>query len=69
MKTPFIDFTLYSNVLQSARTHEDGTTDVDAKRKITLTYSRTTTIPPEFVGHTVGVHNGKKFNNLHILKI
>ena len=29
--------------------------------KVLKTWSRRTTIPPEFVGHTVAVHNGKKF--------
>jgi len=30
-------------------------------RKIIKTWSRRSTITPDFVGHTVGVHNGKKF--------
>ena len=30
-------------------------------RKIVKTWSRRSTITPDFVGHTVGVHNGKKF--------
>jgi len=30
-------------------------------RKIIRTWSRRSTITPDFVGHTVAVHNGKKF--------
>jgi small subunit ribosomal protein S19 len=31
------------------------------ERKLVRTWSRRSTISPEFVGHTVAVHNGKKF--------
>ena len=30
-------------------------------KKVVKTWARRSTIPPEFVGHTVAVHNGKKF--------
>ena len=30
-------------------------------KKVIKTWARNCTIPPEFVGHTVAVHNGKKF--------
>ncbi len=30
-------------------------------RKILRTWSRRSTVVPEFVGHTLAVHNGKKF--------
>ncbi|NIQ03753.1 MAG: 30S ribosomal protein S19, partial [Nitrospinaceae bacterium] len=30
-------------------------------RKILKTWSRRSTVVPEFVGHTLAVHNGKKF--------
>ena len=29
-------------------------------------WSRRTTIPPEFVGHTLAVHNGKKFIPVYV---
>lgn len=32
------------------------------------TWSRTSQIPPEFVGHTFGVHNGKLFINVFVLE-
>lgn len=31
------------------------------KKKVIKTWSRASTITPEFVGHTVAVHNGKNF--------
>ena len=30
-------------------------------KKVIKTWARNSTIPPEFVGHTIAVHNGKKF--------
>lgn len=30
------------------------------------TYSRSSQIPPEFVGHNFMVHNGKKFINVYV---
>ena len=31
------------------------------EKKVVRTWSRRSTILPEFVGHTIAVHNGKKF--------
>ena len=31
------------------------------QKKVIKTWSRRSTIPPEFVGHTLAVHNGNKF--------
>jgi len=31
------------------------------ERKVIKTWARGSTISPEFVGHTLGVHNGKQF--------
>jgi len=36
------------------------------ERKVIKTYSRSTTIIPEFVGHTIAVHNGKTFIPVYI---
>ena len=51
-KGPFIDQKLYSkiDVLNSAN-----------QKKVIKTWARRSTIPPEFIGHTVAVHNGNKF--------
>ncbi|QZX49191.1 30S ribosomal protein S19 [Mycoplasma sp. E35C] len=36
------------------------------KKKIIKTWSRRSTIFPDFVGHTFAVHNGKKFINVYV---
>ena len=42
--------------------------DMNAKneKKVVRTWSRRSTILPEFIGHTLGVHNGKKFIPVYI---
>lgn len=35
-------------------------------RKVIKTWSRRSTILPEFVGHTIAVHNGRKFIPVYI---
>jgi len=51
-KGPYIDETLLARIEELNRTRQ---------KKVLKTWSRRTTIPPEFVGHTVAVHNGKKY--------
>jgi small subunit ribosomal protein S19 len=36
------------------------------ERKVIKTWSRASTISPEFVGHTLAVHNGNKFIPVYI---
>ena len=36
------------------------------EKKVIKTWSRASTISPEFVGHTVAVHNGNKFIPIYI---
>jgi small subunit ribosomal protein S19 len=36
------------------------------EKKITKTWSRRSTITPDFVGHTLAVHNGRKFIPVYI---
>jgi small subunit ribosomal protein S19 len=36
------------------------------KKVVVKTWSRRSTIPPEFVGHTIAVHNGIKFIPVYI---
>jgi small subunit ribosomal protein S19 len=39
----------------------------DAKKKqVIKTWSRSSTITPEFVGHTIAVHNGKNFIPVYV---
>ena len=59
-KGPFIDDSLVKKVEEMNR---------QGDRKIIKTWSRRSTISPDFVGHTVGVHNGKKFIPVLLLKI
>ena len=35
-------------------------------RKVVRTWSRRSTIVPEFIGHTIAVHNGKKFIPVYV---
>ena len=51
-KGPFIDPKLLAKIeaLNKANT-----------KKVIKSWARRSTIPPEFVGHTIAVHNGKKF--------
>lgn len=37
-----------------------------AQKKVVKTWSRSSTISPDFVGHTVAVHNGNKFIPVYI---
>ncbi|MBH16544.1 MAG: 30S ribosomal protein S19 [Gemmatimonadetes bacterium] len=51
-KGPYIDQGLLRKI--------EGMSDSRSKRVI-QTWARDCTIPPEFVGHTLAVHNGNKF--------
>ncbi|MDP7552123.1 MAG: 30S ribosomal protein S19 [Nitrospinaceae bacterium] len=51
-KGPFIDDSLLNKIEEMNRRQD---------RKIVKTWSRRSTISPDFVGHTIAVHNGKKF--------
>ena len=56
-KGPFIDDSLLNKVEEMNRRQD---------RKIVKTWSRRSTISPDFVGHTIAVHNGKKFSAVFI---
>jgi small subunit ribosomal protein S19 len=56
-KGPYIDETLENRVLQM---NEKG------EKKVLKTWSRRSMISPDFVGHTLAVHNGKKFLPVYI---
>jgi len=56
-KGPFVDDHLMKKVIEANRT--------DNKRPI-KTWSRRSTIFPEFVGHNFMVHNGKKFVPVYV---
>ncbi len=56
-KGPFVDTHLAVKV--------QGMNDRNEK-KVIRTWSRRSTILPEFVGHTIAVHNGKKFIPVYV---
>lgn len=56
-KGPFVDDSLLAKV---KKVKEGG------KRDVIKTWSRRSMITPEFVGLTIAVHNGKKFNSVFI---
>jgi small subunit ribosomal protein S19 len=51
-KGPFVDTHLLEKVESMNRANE---------KKVVKTWSRRSTVIPEMVGHTLAVHNGKKF--------
>ena len=56
-KGPYIDFNLERKVLQM---NESG------KKTSIKTWARASMISPDFVGHTVLVHNGNKFIPVYV---
>ncbi len=56
-KGPFIDQKLFDKV---QKLNESG------QKKVIRTWARRSTIPPEFVGHTIAVHNGIKFIPVYV---
>ena len=52
-KGPFVDESLLKKI--------DSIESAKDKKKVIKTYSRRSTVIPEMVGLTIGVHNGKKF--------
>jgi len=56
-KGPFVDLQLLRTVEILNRRFE---------KKVIKTWSRRSTIVPEMVGHTIAVHNGKKFIPVYI---
>ena len=51
-KGPFVDDHLAKKIEELNRTGE---------KKVIRTWSRRSVITPDFIGHTVAVHNGRKF--------
>ena len=56
-KGPFIAYKLERRILQM---NESG------KKQVLKTWSRASMISPDFVGHTIAVHNGNKFIPVYI---
>jgi small subunit ribosomal protein S19 len=56
-KGPFVDDHLIKKIV---RMNEGG------EKRVIKTWSRRSTITPEFVGHTLAVHNGNKFIPVYV---
>ncbi len=56
-KGPFVDGHLMNKV---KKVNESG------KKEVIKTWSRRSTIYPEFIGHTFAVHNGKEFIPVYV---
>jgi small subunit ribosomal protein S19 len=56
-KGPFVDIPLLEKVEAMNRNNE---------RRVVKTWSRRSTVVPEMIGHTLAVHNGKKFVPIYI---
>jgi len=56
-KGPYIDLKLLAKIKTMNRTGE---------KRVIRTWSRRSTITPELVGHTLAIHNGKKFFPVYI---
>jgi small subunit ribosomal protein S19 len=56
-KGPFVDIPLLEKIEAMNRNNE---------RRVVKTWSRRSTVVPEMIGHTLAVHNGKKFVPIYI---
>ncbi|GJQ62295.1 MAG: 30S ribosomal protein S19 [Melioribacteraceae bacterium] len=56
-KGPFVDLKLLGKV---QKLNESG------QKKIVKTWSRSSTIIPDFIGHTIAVHNGNKMIPVYV---
>ena len=56
-KGPFIDESLMKKIKKLNETN---------KKEVVKTWSRRSTIFPDFIGHTIAVHNGREFIPVYI---
>ena len=56
-KGPYVDDHLQKKIMAMNETGE---------KRVVKTWSRRSTVVPEFVGHTIAVHNGNKFIPVYI---
>ena len=56
-KGPYIDYELEKRILEM---------NANNKKQVVKSWSRASMISPDFVGHTVAVHNGNKFIPVYI---
>jgi small subunit ribosomal protein S19 len=58
-KSPYVEAKLYKRIVAM---NESG------DKKVLKTWSRASTIYPDFVGHTIAVHDGKKHIPVYIIE-
>lgn len=58
-KGPYVDQKLLQKILKQK---------AEGKKDAVKTWARSSQIPPEFVGHTLAVHNGKNFISVYVLE-
>lgn len=56
-KGPFIEYKLEKRILEMNESN---------KKAVVKTWSRSSMISPDFVGHTIAVHNGNKFIPVYV---
>ena len=56
-KGPYVDASLSNKIEMQNASNE---------KRVIKTWSRSSTITPEFVGHTIAVHNGNKFIPVYV---
>ena len=56
-KGPFVDAKLLGKIEAMSKS---------GQKKVVKTWSRSSTITPDFVGHTLAVHNGNKFIPVYV---
>ncbi len=56
-KGPFVDVKLMKKIFSMNEKNE---------RNVIKTWSRRSTVTPEFIGHTLAVHNGRKFIPVYV---
>ena len=56
-KGPFVDYGLWRKILKEK---------ASKSKKIIKTWSRRSMVVPEIVGHTLAIHNGRKFISVFI---
>jgi small subunit ribosomal protein S19 len=56
-KGPYVDLRLLGRIQQLNEKRE---------KRVLKTWSRTSTVTPDFVGHTLAVHNGNKFVPVYV---
>ena len=56
-KGPYVDEKLLKKITKM---------NENAEKKVIKTWARASTVTPDFVGHTIAIHNGRKFLPIYI---